>query len=225
MEVEIIHDRLPLEPLTPAVFDRFMEKGWRILGYSILRHNAIFYENDVALTIPVRIRLAGFSFSKSQRKLLKTGKTQFRIIVQEIKVTEEKNQIFLRHCSRFRSGNNYTTLETFITHQSAQVPVPGFEIEVYDGERLVACSYFHLGDRGFCGTYCFFEPEYARYSPGNLTMLLELEIAQKIGKEYYYSGYVHHTPSQFDYKLNFNNLEEMDWKTGLWSHRERKTPG
>ena len=49
----------------------------------------------------------------------------------------------------------------------------------------------------------------------------EIAKAQELGKKYYYHGYVYDVPSQFDYKLNFNNLEAMDWKTGQWRPQDR----
>ncbi|MEY3239615.1 MAG: hypothetical protein RIR11_1053 [Bacteroidota bacterium] len=221
MEIEIIHDRIPLEPMSPEVFDQFMEKGWRILGYVILRHSAVVYNDEVVITIPLRIKMNGFAFSKSQRKILKTHKADFQYKVQKIALTKEKNDLFLKHCNRFRFGNHYTHLSTFITEDSGDIPVPGYEIEVYDGNKLIACSYFHIGSNSFCGTYCFFDPDYNKHSLGAFTMLLELEIAQQMGKEFYYSGYVHHTPSQFDYKLNFNNLEQMNWGNEEWQPQVR----
>jgi arginyl-tRNA--protein-N-Asp/Glu arginylyltransferase len=42
-----------------------------------------------------------------------------------------------------------------------------------------------------------------------------------MGLDYYYHGYTHDIPSQFDYKLSFSGLESMNWETGKWSHRER----
>ena len=185
MEIEIIHDRVALAPMSPGAFDQFMEKGWRILGHVILRHNAIIYNNEVALTIPLRIRLDGFMFSKSQKKLYRVHSERFKVSVQKIALTTEKNELFLKHCNRFRHGNHYTHLDTFITEQSWYNPVPGYEIEVRDGGKLVACSYFHIGQQGFCGTYCFFDPEYTQYSLGTYTMLLELETARQMGKTYY----------------------------------------
>ncbi|HNM25566.1 MAG TPA: hypothetical protein PKL15_09060, partial [Saprospiraceae bacterium] len=86
----------------------------------------------------------------------------------------------------------------------------------------LACSYVHLGDEAMSGTYCFFEPEASRQrSLGTFTMLLELLKAREMGKHFYYHGYCYDVPSQFDYKMNFHNLESMDWKTGIWHPRPR----
>jgi arginine-tRNA-protein transferase len=52
-------------------------------------------------------------------------------------------------------------------------------------------------------------------------MLLEMLLAKEMGKEFYYHGYTHDIPSQFDYKMNVSGLESMDWETCEWSPLER----
>ena len=59
------------------------------------------------------------------------------------------------------------------------------------------------------------------YMVQTITMLLELIKAREMGKRFYYHGYCYDVPSQFDYKMNFHNLESMDWKTGIWHPRPR----
>jgi leucyl-tRNA---protein transferase len=213
---EFIYDKAELQQLHPDHFDQLMERGWRMLGYCLLRHNTIEYNDELQWTIPVRIRLKGFELSVSQRKVLRKHRKRFAVKVQEIRLSEEKELLFLEHCQRFKHYGNYETLNSFITDQSSTIPVPGFEIEVRDNDQLVACSYFHLGSQSMCGTYCFFNPTYRQWSLGNFTLFLELQIAQQMGKQFYYPGYVHSQPSQFDYKLNFNQLEVRDWNSNTW---------
>jgi leucyl-tRNA---protein transferase len=213
---EFIYDKAELQRLHPDHFDQLMERGWRMLGYCLLRHNTIEYNGQLQWTIPVRIRLQGYENSYSQRKLLRQHRKRFAVKVQEIRLSEEKELLFLSHCERFQHYGNYESLSNFVTDQSAYIPVPGFEIEVRDNGVLVACSYFHLGAQTMCGTYCFFNPDYRKHSLGNFTLLLEIQIAQRMGKQFYYPGYVHSEPSQFDYKLNFNQLEVRDWGSGGW---------
>jgi|Wag4MinimDraft_19_1082662.scaffolds.fasta_scaffold03023_4 arginine-tRNA-protein transferase len=224
MAFELIHDKFPIPQLSPAVFDKYMEKGWRFLGEIMLRHNALMYKEEFTMTVPLRIRLDGFSFSKSQAKVLRTHRNYFQFRIAPIEVTAEKNQLFLRHCNRFEFGHHYTDLRTFITPNSRFLPVQGLEIEVYDQSKLVACSYFHVGQQSICATYCFFDPDYTEFSLGNFTMYLEIELAIRLKKQWYYTGYAHQRPSQFDYKYNFNNLESMDWVTEQWVPHPRQIP-
>ena len=95
------------------------------------------------------------------------------------------------------------------------MPSMGVQFDVFDGDRLIATSFFHLGTRSMAGNYCIHDPEYSSRSLGTYTMLLELETALQLGFQYYYPGFVYDLPSEFDYKLNFNNLEYFDW-WGNW---------
>ncbi len=211
---EIIDERINVQPLSPGDFDALMAKGWRLLGFSIVRHNYGINHEDLCRTIPLRIRL-DFSptLSHSQRKLLRRN-AHLKVRFGPIHITEEKHELFQRHTQRFRSSIP-DSIFCFL-HPNTNLPVPGIELCVYEGDRLFACSYMHLGKKAASATYCFFDPAFAHYRPGIFTMLLEMEWARQSGKKFYYHGYCYDEPSQFDYKLNFHNLEYMNWKTGLW---------
>ncbi len=217
---DIVDESIELVPLEPAVFDQYLLQGWRLLGYSVIRHNFAICRGRICRTIPLRIRLhEGLPFSKSQRQTLRRN-ADLRVECAPISLTPEKEQLFLLHTQRFRDRQTLS-LYSFLHRNAHETPVPGLEFMVYDQNQLIACSYFHLGENAISGTYCFFDPAYDRRSLGTFTMLLELQLAQQLGKQFYYHGYCYDVPSQFDYKLNFNNLESMDWKTGAWTPHPR----
>lgn len=215
----VIDESLDMQALPPAVFDAYLASGWRLLGYSIIRHNFSACRGKICRTIPLRIRLEGFAFSKSQRRLLRRN-ADLKVLASAIDLNAEKELLFKLHTERFRERRP-ESLHSFLSQNAGTRPVEGREISVYEGERLLACSYFHIGEQVVSGTYCFFDPEFNRRSLGAYTMLLELEMAQQLGKQYYYHGYCYDVPSQFDYKLNFENVEALDWNTGLWQSLAR----
>ncbi len=212
---DIIDESIELQPMEPAGFDQYLVQGWRFLGYSIIRHNFAVSRGRICRTIPLRIRLdESFTLSKSQRQLLRRN-AHLQVHCAPIRITPEKETLFFTHTERFQDRHPLSVY-SFLHPHAYEIPVSGLEFTVRDGERLVACSFFHIGENAVSGTYCFFDPAYNRLSPGAFTMLLELQLAQQMGKQYYYHGYTYDVPSQFDYKLNFNNLESMDWVTGDW---------
>ena len=217
---DIVDESQELQPMEAVAFDQYLRQGWRLLGYSVIRHNFAICRGRICRTIPLRIRLnEGFTFSKSQRQILRRG-AALKVHCAPIALSPEKEQLFHLHTQRFRD-RQALSLYSFLHPHASEVPVTGLEYTVFDNKRLIACSYFHIGSAAVSGTYCFFDPEYDRYSPGSLTMLLELQLAQQMGMQYYYHGYCYDVPSQFDYKLNFNHLESMDWKTGAWAPHPR----
>lgn len=217
---DIIDESVELQPMHPGLFDEFLAEGWRLLGYSIIRHNYAACRGRLCHTVPLRIRLEGLQLSKSQRQVLRRNE-DLTVQFGKVNLGPEKEELFRLHTLRFRERQP-ESMYSFLSPQAAWKPVKGYEFSVYEGSRLLASSFVHLGEEAMSGTYCFFDPEApGRRSLGTFTMLLELQKALELGKKYYYHGYCYDVPSQFDYKQSFHNLEAMDWKTGRWNPRTR----
>lgn len=217
---ELVDESIPMQALHPEVFDDYLEDGWRLLGYTMVRHNYSVCRNQFCLTIPLRIRLSGFTFSKSQRQLLRRN-AGLKVNYRAISIGEQQEALFTKHSIRF-GERRPAHLASFLGPNAHREPVTGmeFSIQQQDGP-ILAYSYVHIGHQSFSGTYCFFDPDFGNLSLGTYTMLIEIEKARQLGKKYYYHGYCYNVPSQFDYKLNFNNLEALDWKSGAWNQVPR----
>lgn len=215
MMENVIDERADMAQLSPVQLDRMLEQGWRLLGYRFVRHNFSSWGRKLCRTSPLRLRLSGFSPSKSQRQVLRRNK-DLDVVEGPARFDVERERLFDLHRERFKE-KQATTLASFVHHETpSTLPSEGRELAVYLNGKLIACSFFHLGEKAVSATYCVFDPSCQERSLGIFTMLLELLIAQDLGKEFYYHGYVYDVPSQFDYKLNFNGLEVMDWETGQW---------
>jgi leucyl-tRNA---protein transferase len=213
---DLIDESIPMQPMHPAMFDDYLAEGWRLLGHSVVRHNFTMNRGKICRTIPLRIRLDAFRFSKSQRRLMRrNGDLELRY--GPIGLTPEKETLFGLHADRFEEKRPQT-LAAFLSHRPHEEPVSGVQFDLYDPRTgaLAAFSFLHLGQKSVCSTYCSFHPAYHKNSLGAYTMLLEIEKALQLGKKFFYHGYCYDVPSTFDYKLNFQGLEAMDWKTGAW---------
>ncbi len=217
---DVIDDRVEMQRLHPQLFDDYLATGWRLLGNSLVRHNFSVCRRQMCRAIPLRIRLEDFHFSKSQRQLLRRN-AHLDVRRGPIYLTDEKTTLFDRHCERFEDRRPMS-IRSFLGPNTHREPVPGQECSIYIEGNLAACSFMHLGEEGVSATYCFFAPEYQEYGLGNYTMLLEILECQRLGMRYYYHGYCNDVPSGFDYKLNFNNLEALDWTTGCWNPQLRQ---
>jgi len=221
---DIVDESIEMAQMAPRVLDTLLADGWRLLGYSVIRHNFAVCRGRICRTIPLRVRLdRPLDFSKSQRQVLRRS-AGLEVHCAPIEITPDKEALFLLHSKRFQDRQPLSVY-SFLHPRAYAVPVAGMEFSVFDKGRLIACSYMHIGEQAVSGTYCFFDPEYRRQSLGTLTMLLELQLAHGMGKRYYYHGYCYDVPSEFDYKLNLHNLEAMDWKTGLWAPQARVPVG
>jgi arginine-tRNA-protein transferase len=90
--------------------------------------------------------------------------------------------------------------------------------EVYEGDILIAVSFFQKGSRWLNGNYCIYDVDYnktSKRSLGTFTMLLEIQFAMENGFEYYTSGYTDTLPSHFSYKKDFIGVDYFNWE-GDW---------
>lgn len=216
----VIDERAEMVQLDPATLDRILAEGWRLLGRRFVRHNFSTWSRKLCRTIPLRVRLSEFELSKSQRQTLRRNE-DLLVLSAPARFNSERERLFDLHRERFHE-KQATTLASFLHSESpSTMPTEGRELAVQLNGELLACSFFHLGHKAVSGTYCVFNPAHSRRSLGTLTMLLELLIAKELGMEFYYHGYTHDIPSQFDYKMNVTGLESMNWETGVWSPAAR----
>lgn len=216
----VIDERAEMVQLNPDALDRILSEGWRLLGRRFVRHNFSTWRRKLCRTIPLRVRLAEFELSKSQRQILRRNE-DLRVLSASARFDFDRERLFDLHRERFHE-KQATTLASFINSESPNIlPSEGRELAVHLDTELIACSFFHLGEKAISGTYCVFNPSHGRRSLGTLTMLLELLIAKEMGMDFYYHGYTHDIPSQFDYKLNVKGLETMNWDTGEWLPMDR----
>lgn len=214
-----IESYVRMEALHPAVFDHFCEDGWTYWSDTIFRRNYWEWRGRPCRVVCLRIDLQKFEFSKSQRKCLRRN-ADLRVWVKNLEIKQEHIELFEQHARRFRH-NAPVSIGGFFSRFSHRVPSFGLEFDVFSASGdLIAASFGHCGFRSFAANYAMFDERFAYRSLGTYTMLLEIEYARRIGKRYYYPGFVYDIPSEFDYKLNFNALEYFDW-WGNWYPIER----
>jgi len=92
-------------------------------------------------------------------------------------------------------------------------------VRVWDADRLVAASFFDVGQEAASSVYGLFEPAEGKRSLGIFTMLLEIQHCREAGLRWLYPGYATHESSAYDYKKQFRGTEALDWATGEWRTR------
>jgi len=212
-EFFLVNEEFHTSKVSPRQIDTLLESGWRHFGTHFFRYNLAFNEGRLCYVFPLRIRLSDFSLSRSQRRIFKKNRN-FQTVVRPIEITEEKENLFNRHKQRFKSAIP-ASLYDFLSFDAASTPCKAFEICVYDDEKLLAASFFDVGERAISSVYAMFEPEEHQRSLGIFTMLLEIDYARERGKSFYYQGYVYEVNSFYDYKKRFHALEKFDWN-GRW---------
>lgn len=222
-ELKFINEEFYADTVEPRQLDQLLADGWRHFGTHFFRYNLHIYRDEIVRVIPLRIRLPDFRLSKSQRRVL--GKNQdLAVEFAPIRITDEMQALFHLHKHRFHDGVP-ESIFNFLSPDAANHPTTGFEITARDAYgRLLAASFFDIGEMSTSAIYGCFDPEERGRSLGIFTMLKVIEFSGLHDKTFYYHGYAYEAESFYDYKKRFAGLEQYDWN-GQWEefgHREHR---
>jgi arginine-tRNA-protein transferase len=197
----------------PEQMDVLWSYGWRHFGTYFFRYWTNSSAGQPRRVMPLRIDLAHFRESDSQRRILRKN-ADLEVVIRDTRIDVEKESLFERHKTRF-SDNVPESLYTFLSDSPATVPCVNQEVAVYQNGVLLAASFLDIGLEATSSVYGVFEPTETKRSLGVFTMLLEIRHSIQRGCRYYYPGYAYHEASHYDYKKRFSALEYFDWE-GRW---------
>ncbi len=208
------------EKVSPEELDDYLASGWRCMGQAIYTSHFMFFPVEggkrVFSTIPTRLPLEGYAFRKSLRRLWRRNQGRFRVEAgHTARFDAEKNRVnrlYARDFPRRALGSG----EEILDNGRGELALDTREVRIYDGDVLVAFSFFDRGKESLYSKQGIYDPAYQKYSLGFFTMLVEIAYAQEQGLRYYYPGYVVPGNAEFDYKHRIGPLEYYELKSGSW---------
>ncbi|MEM9081282.1 MAG: arginine-tRNA-protein transferase [Verrucomicrobiota bacterium] len=208
----LLSERAELEAVQGEVMDRLWKEGWRHFGAQFFRYSLMWQEERWKRVFPLRLSLAAWKMSKSQRRTWRRNE-DVEVQVEPAQPGGEERDLFHRHKERFRD-NVPENLEVFLGEQPNGIPCECRQVSVRLEGRLIAASYLDVGKRSCSSIYAFFDLEESRRRLGVFTMLAELAYARERGLDFYYSGYATVEQSPYDYKKEVRGIEWWPWRGG-----------
>lgn len=199
--------------------DELWAAGWRHQGILFFRYSHWPTEGVEHEIMPVRLDLAKFEMSKSQRRVCRRN-ADVRWEIGPARIDNSLHEIFALHSTRFHE-NIPQSLNDFLGSAPATVPCDCLMLKAWVGTRLAAASFLDQGARDVSSSYAIFDPAFSARGLGTLTLLKEIELSTTSGRRYLYHGYATRTSGHYDYKKTFKALEAYDWASQAWSPRER----
>lgn len=199
--------------------DLYLSKGW--FRNSVMLHNSkvICLDRKISSILNIRAPLDSYYPSKSLRKILKKNNTQFSFLITEVHITKEKQTLYKQHLSKFK-GFLFENLEQFLYANTNMNNFNTYELNIYDGDKLVAFSFFDIGEKSMASLIAVYDQSYNSFSLGIYSMLLEVEFAKENNIEYYYPGYILDNSAEFDYKLRLGNIQYLN-SNGKWGTKDQ----
>ena len=149
---------------------------------------------NVFSVVNIRLDLHNHSLKKSHRKIKRKVEQRFTIAIGPAKINPSRQALYDQHKTRFK-GFIHETLDEYLHAGFHSTVFDTHEIAVYDEDRLIAVSFFDLGERSMASLLALYDAEFSDYSLGTYTLLKEIEYGTMTGKKWYYPGYVLDQPS------------------------------
>jgi arginine-tRNA-protein transferase len=207
------------QSLSPARLDRYLAGGWFRSGPSLFRAKLLCLGGSLYSVVNIRVSLDEYHFSRSLRRVLNRSEGRFQVVVGPATVDAAREGLYRQHKRRFK-GFIFDTLEEFLFAGMSRFLFDTHEVAIYDGDELIAISYFDQGHGSMASLLGLYAAGYQRYSLGLLTMLHEVQHARSQGFRYFYPGYILHGYHGFDYKLRLGHIQYYNWQ-GRWRPLDR----
>ncbi|MCB0762336.1 MAG: hypothetical protein KDC12_12490 [Flavobacteriales bacterium] len=192
--------------LSPSRYDQYLASGWFRGSVMLYKLDMLCIDSDIHSIVNIRLNLNNFEFKSRHRKLIRKNDKQFTTIIRKACPNPEKDALYQNHKKRFR-GFIHATLKDYLNSGRSQTVFDTHEVCVYDGDKLIAVSYFDFGKKSMASLICLYDEAYAKCSLGIYTMAKEIELGMSREYQWYYPGYVLDDKELFDYKLSLGNFQ------------------
>jgi arginyl-tRNA--protein-N-Asp/Glu arginylyltransferase len=207
--------KLQPEHISPEQLDDFLASGWYRMGQMIFTTHFLNFGYGFLSSIWIRLPLEGFSFGKSNQKLIRKNLGRFRCAFREASLGPEKDALFEHYRQHFPETLPSSLQESLLEGERSSI-FNTMEFVVYDEDRLVAASFFDLGKTSIASILGMYHPDYARYSLGFFTILMEIQFGIENGFSLFYPGYVVPGNPRFDYKLRIGSVDYFNLQKQAW---------
>ncbi len=190
------------DSLRGATLDGYLAKGWFRSGQQIFTTDGI-WNDDRTVYYPawwLRFPIDEIRPHRSHEKIRKKN-AGFRVECSESFTQTIDDIVTYFAYSLHIDFTNPSSIEDALYEPSGMDVYDTKVIRVYDGKRPVATAIFDVGTDAVASILHFYNPSYARFSPGKYLMLLTLDYMKAHGYSLYYPGYVVTRKPMFDYKL------------------------
>ena len=185
------------------------------MGNSVFTTQFLFFDEKIYTAIWLRIPLEGFQFKKKHRRLMRKVEQNFRVEIKQATFDISKEVLFEKYKKHFK-GNLYSTVNMYMLDDAPYNAFNTLECCVYDGNELIAFSYFDKGVKSIASILAAYHQDYAGYSLGIYTMLAEVKYAMAHNFEFYYPGYFVPGFKRFDYKYSLGGSEFYYFPSKNW---------
>ncbi len=194
---------------TKELASALIKRGWRRFG------NSYFHPicQGCSECKNIRIDVANFTPSRSQKRAIKKNRDT-SVYIQKPSLTYEHVELYNRYhkYKEQKSGWKYNEIDLQTYYEEFVVGAHDFGKEVlyFAGNRLIAVDLIDILDDGISAIYFYYDPAYEKLSLGIYSLLVQINLAKRLGLRWIYLGYWVDGCASFAYKTNFKPYQLLD---------------
>ena len=222
---QVFYARYPVQGLSPFELDTLLKSGWSRSNRSLCFTMAHPVDGMWKASLMLRLPLKGFNLKKRLRKLYRLNDQRFLTVIRPFENSAKKESLWQTFKGKVHHWKVVPPLDVHLFNTKNPIDFQSWEVEVYDGDRLIAFSVFDKGVDSIASLEAAYDFEYEKFIPGIYTLLAEIKYAQERNIGYYYPGFIPKNTPMFEYKLRLGRLEFFRIKTREWLPWELLEPG
>jgi arginine-tRNA-protein transferase len=208
--------RLPSRPLSRQELSRRLDLGDRRQGVLLYRPEC----RQCDACEGIRVDCEVFEPDKTQRRVFRRGESLFRTAIGPPTLTAEKVDLYNRHKIERGLVIGPDLLDTFGYEQFlVETCTDTIEVTYHDGRLLVGVAIVDRASDALSAVYCYFDPAYAKFSPGAYSIMKLISLCRRWGLRHLYLGLYVHGCKAMEYKANYLPHERLI--DGRWRRFER----
>lgn len=189
---------VPLSQLQPAQLDLALAAGWFRMQQTLFTTQTLQFEGIFYPVIWLRIRLEDFEPDKTYWKIKKRA-DDFRVEISKAVLTKDHEKLF----SAYKRQIPFEAASSLRSLLFGEETINVFEtcfINLYEGNKLIACGGFDLGFQSAAGIFSVYDPAYSQFSLGKFLIYEKMLFCKRKGLSCFYPGYYVPGYARFDYK-------------------------
>lgn len=193
----------PSFDMTTAIYSELIKQGFRRSGDEVYSPHC----PDCSACIPVRLRVAEFIPSRSQKRCLRKN-IDTRVVVKSANFDQGHYAMYLRYQSvRHREGSMAHSSQDDYRHFLKSSWCDTSFVEFSIAGELAAIAVVDRLDNALSAVYTFFEPKFSSYGLGVYAVLWQIEWAKQLQKEFLYLGFWIKRCKKMSYKSAYQPLQ------------------
>ncbi len=194
---------------TKELASALIKRGWRRFGNSYF-HPICKGCNECK---NIRIDAYDFKLSRSQKRAIKKNRDT-KIYMGTPSLTFEHIDLYNKY-HKFKaqkSGWKYQEIDLQTYYEEFVVGAHDFGKEVlyFADDKLIGVDLIDILDDGISSIYFYYDPDYEKLSLGIYSLLMQIDLAKRLGLRWIYLGYWVDGCASFAYKTRFKPYQILE---------------